>query len=649
MKSKEIAILFLLIFFINCDTYDICFATFESYAKFNCQISSPNITHFCVYSDGKCKSQSIIFGCKNYKGKDESICESAIPDISDRFNYECKMVDGVCTEVLKKCNEYEINLSECSNLDAGGDNKRCIINNNKCESHYNNCNFEEANKESCEANIPLNTLHECVWENNTCQEKPKLCEGNEYSCLSFRVSDPENKECVNFNSECKEQYKTCEIYNEKVSNKNKEECESLKINDGTIYRRYNNRCIFNEKTNTCSTGTKCSDFTYAAGCNAFIPSDSDKRCSFQNGICKEIYKACELYDKKTPSELKNEADCKENREYDNFGNFYYYSKCVYENNTCIRQRITKCEDYDEIGISYCSMAYISYFKYCKINDGKCVEDYRHCPEKEEEISKEKCEAIIPYNDDQFKCVYNEEDKGCYGVLKQCSDGTNEETCKSMVLYKQNELGLYYKKTSSKCVWENKSCVEKAKECWEAINPRECLSITPTNTYKMCFYLYGECKEVYKDCEAYNNNGKEEIIKSVCESIFFQYPTIKCVFKSGNPNQCVQENVTSCSEFNKDDYGYHCELISLNSISDKCVYSNSVCSTQKKTCLELKKESGVDKKICESAVISGSNKYCALKEDESGCEEKEKENKSTFGLSVKKLWFNLLVILLGLIL
>ena len=30
--------------------------------------------------------------------------------------------------------------------------------------------------------------------------------------------------------------------------------------------------------------------------------------------------------------------------------------------------------------------------------------------------------------------------------------------------------------------------------------------------------YLETKEQYKDCESYNNNGKEQIEQSVCESI-----------------------------------------------------------------------------------------------------------------------------------
>ncbi len=86
--------------------------------------------------------------------------------------------------------------------------------------------------------------------------------------------------------------------------------------------------------------------------------------------------------------------------------------------------------------------------------------------------------------------------------------------------------------------------------------------------------------------------------------------------------------------------------------NKCSYSNSACSEVKKTCLELSNESHADEEICGSAPTSGNNKYCSFKADESGCEEKEKENannKGTFGLCYKKLWFNLLVILFGLLL
>lgn len=128
---------------------------------------------------------------------------------------------------------------------------------------------------------------------------------------------------------------------------------------------------------------------------------------------------------------------------------------------------------------------------------------------------------------------------------------------------------------------------------------------------------------------------------------------KCVFKSGTPDQCVQESkYSSCTDFKKDEYKSLCTNFDYISYDEKCIYSNSACSTVQKTCLELSNASKADEDDCARAPTSGYNKYCVLKEDESGCEEKERENndnKGAFGLSEKKLWFNLLVILFGLLL
>ena len=99
-------------------------------------------------------------------------------------------------------------------------------------------------------------------------------------------------------------------------------------------------------------------------------------------------------------------------------------------------------------------------------------------------------------------------------------------------------------------------------------------------------MNGQCKEQYKDCASYNNNnGKEAIEQSVCESIVIDtYDTheYKCVFKSGTTNQCVRElKYSSCSEFKRDDYEYECASISSSisfpydivSPENKCAYSN----------------------------------------------------------------------------
>jgi hypothetical protein len=242
-------------------------------------------------------------------------------------------------------------------------------------------------------------------------------------------------------------------------------------------------------------------------------------------------------------------------------------------------------------------------------------------------------------------------------LKDCSLGKDEASCKSIVLYKE-DVGRVYTKKSAKCVWEKNACVENPKECGDAQNAAECSLITPTSSNKKCIYLNGQCKEQYEDCDAYNNNGKETIEQTVCESIVLGDTSYKCVFQSGTPTKCVQQKkYSTCSEFKKDDYEYVCTSYGSNppislSIDYKCSYKNSACSEVQKTCLELSNEPDADEEICESSPTSAYNKYCSLKADKSGCEEKEKENadnKGNFGLCYKKLGFNLLFIAFGLFL
>ena len=619
MKAIQISFLLLLICFINCDPSDICHTYFELMVSDDCKNVFSNATHGCLYTGNKCELR--FKGCSSYTGTDSSACANRVPDNAfENAYHKCELVGNKCEDVLKKCSDYEEGITDCEKLKAEEDNQRCILNNNRCESHYKTCSLSSKDQQTCEKNIPSDKSLECVWEGGVCNEKPKKCKEtkfyNDNDCYGLEVTDSKNQICLGSDDGCKEQYKTCELYNEKVSNKKKEDCESLRY-DG----KNNYKCFF--KDGACSTGTKCSDFTYESGCKGFIPSDTDKRCSFINGVCKEIYKTCELYDTKTKIDDKKEADCKE------------------------------INGMDE---RYCYNIYLAEYKQCTIKDNKCVEIFTGCPGTAEKLSKENCEAI-DLGEYYLLCKYNEKDNGCYKELKDCSLGKDEASCKSIILYEE-DVGRVYTKKSAKCVWEKNACVETPKVCGDAQNAAECSLITPTSSNKECIYLNGQCKEQYEDCDAYNKNGKETIEQIVCESIVLADTSYKCVFQSGTPTKCVQQKkYSTCSEFKKDDYEYVCTSYGSNppislSIDYKCAYSNSACSEVQKNCLELSNEPKVDEEICESAPTSGNNKYCSLKADKSGCEEKEKENadnKGNFGLCYKKLWFNLLFIAFGLFL
>ena len=201
-----------------------------------------------------------------------------------------------------------------------------------------------------------------------------------------------------------------------------------------------------------------------------------------------------------------------------------------------------------------------------------------------------------------------------------------------------------------------------KEWKDAKTYEECKVIIPP-TNKKCIYLNDECKEQYKDCESYSNNGKETVTESICNSIILdyisspdgisKYQTNKCKFISGTPNKCETQQ-KKCSDFKVEDYIDICYDISLLSPGKKCVYDNSACSEINRSCLELNLVP-VTEEICAAAPTSDSNtKVCALKSDGSGCEEIEKENqednnKGEFCISNKSLMFNLLIIIFELLL
>ena len=728
MKTIQAIFLLVLIIFVNCDDTDHCSDGFESYFKMYCENININTTHRCLYSNGKCELH--FQGCSSYTGTDSSICEN-IP--ASRGNYKCKLQSNKCTEVLKECNEHEEGKTTCSDLDAGI-SKRCVLSNGECKSHYNDCNIPGTNKEFCEANIPSDPSKECYWD-NACKERKKQCSDTKntaYNSCSSIIPEDTNKKCVESGENCKEEYRTCELYdtNTQSSAKNKNDCESIKTRDEWLDYFYYQRCVFDSNTKKCSTGTSCSQFTYELGCIEFTLPDANKRCVFINGVCEEhyitcelyneketsktkeacekitpyyheysseidsynkcvfedskclrkkkpcseisekgtcnnqvidddtlcvyennkcteIYMTCEAYDKKTPSEKKNEADCKATKEHYSSGGINYYYKCVYENNSCKRKELTKCEDYepgqDE---KYCTQIYLNSYKGCAIKDSKCVEVYKNCPNNEEKLTQEQCEAIT-LNYINYICKYDQT-KGCYRKVKECSDykGNDKTACESTILYDEDgNLDYEYK-----CVWDN-GCKKELKKCEDAKNEIECNNIiTPDN--KKCIYINDECKEQYKDCESYNNNGKEQIEQSVCESIIlndYLFNTDKCSFEPGNPNKCVRKKRETCSDFKRDDFAFQCYSLHLSSSSDKCSYSNSACATVKKTCLELSNELSVTEETCNEALTSASNKICSIKRNESGCEEKVNNNRGNYGLDNKKLVLNLLFIILGLLL
>ena len=151
--------------------------------KTTCEGLTVNDTHSCAYSNGEC--DFTFKSCSSYKGTDTTICSSII--LSSIYK-KCQLVNEICKEVDKTCEEYNSSLSmTCSYLNPGN-KKRCIYNDDNCETHYDNCaDFTTGvDKTKCEANIPSNSQHKCIWKNDACTEVKKEC--NDYSSTYYYYS-----------------------------------------------------------------------------------------------------------------------------------------------------------------------------------------------------------------------------------------------------------------------------------------------------------------------------------------------------------------------------------------------------------------------------------------------------------------------------
>ena len=139
------------------------------------------------------------------------------------------------------------------------------------------------------------------------------------------------------------------IYNNNAINKNKEECESIILYDGSAKLESTYKCIFKE--GSCLTTNKiCSEMTSEVECNRYKLKEENKKCIFIDGQCIEQFKTCEDYDNET---IKSKEVCESILPYV-LDEYYYYldefSKCVFENGHCVRKR----QDCSKVKKYYCN-------------------------------------------------------------------------------------------------------------------------------------------------------------------------------------------------------------------------------------------------------------------------------------------------------
>ena len=622
----------------------------------------------------------------NESNKNKEDCEKikTYSDTGKNFDYSkiCSFSGETCSTRDKKCEDIT-NSYDCKNFRPSDSNTICIYRENECKTQYKTCYLyneyaSEKSKTDCESieyynSYYFDNTYKCVFNDGTCTLTQRDCsEFNIRSDCENQRPEDFSKKCIFIDGKCEEQFRTCELYNEETS-KTKEICEKI-LPDTTQYSRtldYYSKCVFTETG--CERKKKgCSelDSTY---CNNANLDDNNKMCVYKNEECKEVYKSCSSYNN-DPN--KNEEGCKAIKLYDksSYSNTLYdvYDRiCIYEDNTCKEKSLTKCEDYESwMGEKYCKNIELTSYKGCTLKDNQCVSIYTECPEKKEKVTEEVCNSIKP-SLDYMKCVLDD-DEYCVQIQRDCSEFEYENYPEESAALFEFACSFYYKPAdkTKRCFLENRKCVPKPagcsnyegsdksicesiipiseiwgsnlqdthkcvldednvctmvkKDCKEATTEYECSNFAPSNSEKECIYIKGECKEQYKNCDYYNNNGEEEVNQNICESIIMKDSSYKCVFDSIN-KKCKQKK-KDCSDLNNNNfYAQTCSSITLSSIDKKCTYSNSACSEVNKSCQELKEKSGVTEEICSAASTSSSNKICVKNENGIGCLEIEKGN------------------------
>ena len=663
----------------TCQTKDkVC----EDFSSYDCYSFTPKDTNtICDSTQGICKT--LYKTCELYDAnveeakKNKEDCES-IRIYLDNDNYGrydehhyCSYTGTTCSTKERKCEDIPDQYT-CEDY-SPTDDTICVFINGFCKEQYKTCEIynqrvEEANKnkEDCEAirfyDNGFDAYWKCVFEEGTCSKRKKECSEftDSYFCNNIQLEDV-NKKCRFINDVCEEQYKTCEIYNSIVTTKTKEECEKIipYINENSNAIDVHSKCIFDDESNCVRKPKECNEIDDRYSCNGH-KIDDDHICTLNNeNQCTKVYTSCSGYNKETD---KTEAGCKAIKIYYSYGWIDYSKKCIYEDNTCKEKILEKCEDYvsgqEE---SYCTRITNSY-SYCTLEDNQCVKHYASCPDDNEEVTEDICNSITIQTGYQ-KCVFDRTTKKCNLVRKTCSEYE----------YNIDYICEYYYVPSEdtdnkKCFLENSKCIEKYIYCsaYKGNDKAECESIIPHDEYKSslanynkcilgqdnkcqmvpitckdakdqnhceqislsssekhCVYINGECKEQFRTCDYYNNNGVEPVTKTVCESIILTNPSYKCVFTENN--KCLQKSKV-CSDVKKENFENECTSITSSFSYKKCGFSNSVCSEPGKSCLDLNSESGVTDDICSAAPTSDpNNKICVKKEQGNECEEKDKNS------------------------
>ena len=551
--------------------------------------------------------------------------------------------------------------SQCSSIYISS-SQQCNYIQGKCTLSYRGCSYYTGkNSTICESIIPSNTHYKCEIQGNQCTSVPKKCKDfssvkNVY-CSDLSTSDDTNMKCISTDEGCKEVYKTCELYNSLATNKKKEDCESITLDDSS------KKCSFSN--GVCTTKVKqCSDITNSYTCNSYIPQNSEKKkCAFIDDKCEEQYKTCEIYNQETnkvPEEcqkilpyyqnnddLDEESRCvfdngqclRKNKECNEITDSYacinhtpenQNKKCIYENDEC-KEIYGSCSNYDKEQdkkgsicnniIIYYSNGEINYKSKCVFEEGSCVQKSKTCEDYKSGQDEGFCTGISLNS--YSKCVL--ENNICKAKYTDCPGdypntiNIDQSACEEIILSSEN-----YKcklNSNSKCVRQKKLCSE-----YKGDSSYYCQNCEASDSKKKCFMENDKCVEKYYQCDYYE--GKDS---NTCESIIpynsygSQLTEAKCKMVG---NTCTQVS-KECSDFNENEY--QCEQFTPTDENKRCVYKDKNCIEQYKDCNAYNTIEGtIQQSICESIKLDDNTQKCVFTSGSTRnkCETKQKECKDT---------------------
>ena len=417
------------------------------------------------------------------------------------FGASCRKEKRTCDEFGQK--QGDVCRDLYPGADSG---KRCDFSEiDQCKPYFDECDVNELNSEtSCESNIPSDYSQKCKWieasaENPTakCEKVTRNCQdifqrNNEDACKT-RIASNENKACIFINGLCYEKYPTCGSYKEGVEidcnsvtpfntantnldysikcelddrtcKQDTKTCGDYELGDFTLlpsiadaqkcsYAKASNeekfRCNYDSSTDDCvEIERECSFYNEKDGtktkeeCEKIVPSNPNKKCIFESGVCKEDNRKCE--------EIGDQQQCqtlaltKEN------------VHCIWisgGNPPCI-ENYDSCASYKGDDKKTCINIVLNTRNKCELkHDLICEEGDFSCTMARNEAE---CKMAKPTPNTGKKCVYY--DGTCYEQYAKCGDykGTDSTICRSIDLH-----------NGKKCVYEDNKCKTELKQCSEA--------------------------------------------------------------------------------------------------------------------------------------------------------------------------------------